>query len=142
VWTTLVQRALFDRRGTLKEHNLILYVLNAIHHHMLGNYGQLWESVAAAWRLMMGLQLCWEDPQSKRDFKEQEISRRLAWLVFHLDRIVAGGFDAYICCREEHMQIRLPCPEQNFNDSREVLVERLNDKTDRGKSKLGLHGYV
>jgi hypothetical protein len=39
---TLVQRALFDRRGTLKEHNLILYVLNAIHHHMLGNYGQLW----------------------------------------------------------------------------------------------------
>jgi len=136
-----VEFAIFRQRGTLKETNLYLYVLNAIHHHMMGNYGQLWDLVAGAWRLMMGLQLCWEDPRSNRDFKDQEISRRLAWLVFHLDRMVAGGFDAYICCREEHMQIRLPCPESNFNDNRDILVERLSDKTEKGRSNLGLHGY-
>jgi hypothetical protein len=137
-----VEWAIFRQRGNLKESTLHLYALDVIHNYMMGNYGKMWDLVAGAWRLMMGLQLCWEDhPRETRDFRDQEISRRLAWLIFYLDRIVAGGFDAYVCCREEHMQVRLPCPESNFNDNREILVERLSDKMEKGRSNLGLHGY-
>jgi hypothetical protein len=39
------------------------------------------------------------------------------------------------------MQVRLPYPESNFNDNREILVECLSDKTEEGRSNLGLHGY-
>ena len=138
-----VEYALYRQCGSLQETELHLYVLDIIHNHMMGNFGKVWGLTASAWRLMVGLQLCWEGrPGLKRDFRDEEISRRLAWLVFHLDRIVAGGFDAHVCCREEHMQVQLPCPEQNFNEGREILVERLSDNTVKGKSNLGFHGYM
>ena len=92
-------------------------------------------AVANAIRLMLGLQLNWEVPGSKRPFKEQECARRLVWQLFNFDRIFAEGFEAYICCREENMKIRLPCAEEAFNANREVVVEYLNDKPSKTNSR-------
>ncbi|CAI4218786.1 unnamed protein product [Parascedosporium putredinis] len=108
---------------------------------MNGKFAKCWQLVASAIRLMLGLQLNWEVPGSKRPFKDQECARRLVWQLFNFDRVFAEGFEAYICCREDNMKIRLPCPEDAFNANKEVPVEHLNDRPIKSSGPPGLHGY-
>ncbi|SPO02811.1 uncharacterized protein DNG_05486 [Cephalotrichum gorgonifer] len=136
-----VEFHIFRTIGSLKETNLYLYAFDILHNHMSGRYAKCWQLMAVACRLMIGLQLNWEVPGSTRPFKEQECARRLAWQIFHFDRLIAGGFDAYVCCREDNMKIRLPCPEDAFNADKEVFVERLQDRPAKGRSPPGLHGW-
>lgn len=136
-----VEFHIFRTIGSLKEINLFLYSFDILHNHMSGKYAKCWQLMAVATRLMYGLQLNWDVPGSSRPFKEHECARRLAWQIFHLDRVFAGGFDAYICCREDNMRIQLPCSEDAFNADKEVFVERLQDKPSKARSPPGLHGY-
>jgi hypothetical protein len=52
-----VEWTIYQQRGSLEESTLYPYVLEVIHNHIVGNYGKLWDLVAGAWRLIMGLQL-------------------------------------------------------------------------------------
>lgn len=136
-----VEFHIFCNIGSLKEINLFLYSFDILHNHMNGKFAKCWQLVASAIRLMLGLQLNWEVPGSKRPFKDQECARRLVWQLFNFDRVFAEGFEAYICCREDNMKIRLPCPEDAFNANKEVPVEHLNDRPLKSSGPPGLHGY-
>ena len=136
-----VEFHMFRTIGSLKELNLYLYVLDIIHNHMSGRYAKCWQLTAAAVRLMTGLQLNWEAPNSRRPFKERECVRRLAWQIFQLDRVFAGGFNAYICCHEDIMKIPLPCAQDAFDADTEVQVEYLQGSVAGNSSPPGLHGY-
>lgn len=132
---------IFQTSGSLKELNLYLYAFVIVHNHMSGKYAKCWQLTAAAARVMTGLQLNWVVPESSRPFKEQECARRLAWQIFHLDRVFAGGFDAYLCCPEDIMKISLPCPEDAFSAGEEVSVGHLQDTPAEAQSPLGLHAH-
>lgn len=136
-----VEFHLFQTFGSLKELSLYLYAFDIVHNHMSGKYAKCWQLMATASRVMTGLQLNWVVPVSSRPFKEQECARRLAWQIFHLDRLFAGGFDAYLCCPENIMKISLPCPEDAFSAGTEVTAGRLQDNPVEAQSTAGIHAH-
>ncbi|KAF7543117.1 hypothetical protein G7Z17_g11006 [Cylindrodendrum hubeiense] len=119
---------------------LILYALNCYHNFLHGHLAKVWQCFGIATRLMIGLQVNWDVRPRDRSFAHQEMMRRIVWQFFYLDRLLAGGYDEYIGCRDEIMKIRLPCSEDAFRDDRPVVVERLHEKS-KGKGNMGVHGY-
>lgn len=117
------------------------FVLNSLFNLFSGCYARVWHCSGMATRLMMGLQLNWEDTSEKRSFVQQETIRRIAWQIFNLDRMLAGGYDDYISCRSEIMRIRLPCNDHAFRDNIELKAERLYDEPSDSRNALGLHGH-
>ncbi|KAL1894977.1 hypothetical protein Cpir12675_003436 [Ceratocystis pirilliformis] len=141
-----VEFQLFRNVGSLTESNLTLYALCIVHNLFVGKYAKCWQLVAVACRIMLGLQLNWDIPGSQKSFIQQECSRRLAWHMFHMDRICAGGFDAYVCFNEDNMKLRLPCNEEAFQTNQPVSAERLTEKGPRNVSSstysMGRQGYT
>lgn len=138
---TEAESHIFRTFGSLNELNLYLYAFDIVHNHMSGKHAKCWQLMAGAARVMTGLQLNWITPSSSRPFKEQEGARRLAWHIFYLDRLFAGGFDAYLCCPEDIMKISLPCPEEAFSAGKETSVEYLQDNAVEVRSPLGFHAH-
>ncbi|KAH7023724.1 fungal transcriptional regulatory protein [Ilyonectria destructans] len=122
------------------EEVLILYALNCYHNFLHGHLAKVWQCFGIATRLMIGLQVNWDVRPRDRSFAHQEKMRRIVWQFFYLDRLLAGGYDEYIGCRDEIMKIRLPCSEDAFREDRPVVVERLHEKS-KGKGNMGIHGY-
>ncbi|KKA26766.1 hypothetical protein TD95_001701 [Thielaviopsis punctulata] len=138
-----VEFQLFRNVGSLNESNLSLYALDIVHNLFVGKYAKCWQMVAVACRVMLGLQLNWDVPGSRKTFIQQECSRRLAWHMFHMDRICAGGFDAYVCFNEDNMKLRLPCNEQAFQANQPVPAERLTEKNSKPISPpMSRQGYT
>ncbi|KPM37767.1 hypothetical protein AK830_g8779 [Neonectria ditissima] len=123
------------------EEVLILYALNCYHNFLHGHLAKVWQCFGIATRLMIGLQVNWDVRPRNRSFAHQETMRRIVWQFFYLDRLLAGGYDEYIGCRDEIMKIRLPCSEDAFLENRPVVVERLHEKSGRNKGNMGVHGY-
>jgi hypothetical protein len=117
------------------------FVLNSLYNLLSGCYAKVWHCSGMATRLMLGLQINWEGSSDSRSFIQQETIRRIAWQIFNLDRLLAGGFDEYISCRSELMKIRLPCNEHAFRDNIELKVERLYDKPTGSRNALGMHAH-
>ncbi|KAK7428554.1 hypothetical protein QQZ08_004992 [Neonectria magnoliae] len=107
------------------EEVLILYALNCYHNFLHGHLAKVWQCFGIATRLMIGL---------------QETMRRIVWQFFYLDRLLAGGYDKYIGCRDEIMRIRLPRSEDAFRENRPVVVERSHEKAGKNKDNMGVHG--
>ncbi|KAH7162379.1 fungal transcriptional regulatory protein [Dactylonectria estremocensis] len=122
------------------EEVLILYALNGYHNFLHGHLAKVWQCFGIATRLMIGLQVNWDVRPRDRSFAHQETMRRIVWQFFYLDRLLAGGYEEYIGCRDEIMKIRLPCSEEAFRADRAVIVERLHEKP-KGKGNMGIHGY-
>ncbi|KAK7418856.1 hypothetical protein QQX98_003718 [Neonectria punicea] len=123
------------------EEVLILYALNCYHNFLHGHLAKVWQCFGIATRLMIGLQVNWDVQPRDRSFAHQETMRRIVWQFFYLDRLLAGGYDEYIGCRDEIMKIRLPCSEDAFRENRPVVVERLHEKAGKNKDNMGVHGY-
>ncbi|KAI5465538.1 hypothetical protein BGZ63DRAFT_107242 [Mariannaea sp. PMI_226] len=124
------------------ERMMILYALNCYHNFLHGHLAKVWQGFGIAARLMVGLQVNWDVRSRDRPFAEQEMMRRVVWQLFYLDRLLAGGYDEYIVCREDIMKIRLPCREEDFKEDRPVVVERLNEKPGKDAiGNMGIHGY-
>ncbi|KAH7170282.1 fungal transcriptional regulatory protein [Dactylonectria macrodidyma] len=119
---------------------LILYALNGYHNFLHGHLAKVWQCFGIATRLMLGLQVNWDIRPRDRSFAHQETMRRIVWQFFYLDRLLAGGYEEYIGCRDEIMKIRLPCSEEAFKADRAVIVERLHEKS-KSKGNMGIHGY-
>ncbi|CAM1505433.1 Fc.00g110700.m01.CDS01 [Cosmosporella sp. VM-42] len=123
------------------EETLILYALNGVFNLLNGSFAKVWQCYGIAVRLMLGLQVNWDVLPRNRTFAQQECLRRIVWQFFYMDRLLAGGYEEYISCRDDIMKIRLPCNEAAFRDNRTVVVERLHDKSGKNKGAMGLHGY-
>ncbi|KAM0264750.1 hypothetical protein ACHAQJ_000575 [Trichoderma viride] len=122
------------------ENALFLFALNILFHILDGSLAKVWQCFGVASRLMIGLQLNWDVSSHHSTFIQQECLRRIAWQLFSLDRLLAGGYEEYIACRAENMKIRLPCNESAFRENRPVVAERLHDRPSRCSPALGLHG--
>ncbi|KAK1242145.1 hypothetical protein MKX07_000131, partial [Trichoderma sp. CBMAI-0711] len=122
------------------ESALFLFALNILFNILDGSHAKVWQCFGVASRLMIGLQLNWDVTSHHTSFIQQECLRRIAWQLFSLDRLLAGGYEEYISCRAENMKIRLPCNEAAFRENRPVVAERLHDKPTRCSPALGLHG--
>ena len=136
-----VEFHLFRNIYKFAEETLILYALNMVFNFLNGSFAKVWTCFGMTTRLMLGLQINWEVQHKGRSFIEQECLRRMAWHVWNMDRLLAGGYDEYVTCRQEHMKIRLPCNEQSFRENRAVVVERLHDKPGKTRGTVGLHGW-
>lgn len=90
---------------------------------------------------MLGLRINWHVLPRGRSFIQQESLRRIGWHFFHIDRMLAGGYDEYICCRAENMRIPLPCNEAAYRENRPVVAERLYDKPAKPPSSINLHAF-
>lgn len=86
-------------------------------------YEKCWKLLPVATRLMVAFRLNLEAPFSNRPLKKQECTRRWAWQIFYLDRLLSGGRKEFTSCDEDLMNSRLPCPEGAFNASEEVPME-------------------
>ncbi|KAH0490547.1 hypothetical protein TgHK011_002011 [Trichoderma gracile] len=122
------------------ESALFLFALNILFNILDGSHAKVWQCFGVASRLMIGLQLNWDVTSHHASFIQQECLRRIAWQLFSLDRLLAGGYEEYISCRAENMKIRLPCNEAAFRENRPVVAERLHDRPARCSPALGLHG--
>ncbi|KAL7819295.1 hypothetical protein V8C44DRAFT_133522 [Trichoderma aethiopicum] len=122
------------------ESALFLFALNILFNILDGSHAKVWQCFGVASRLMIGLQLNWDVTSHHTSFIQQECLRRIAWQLFSLDRLLAGGYEEYISCRAENMKIRLPCNEAAFRENRPVVAERLHDRPTRCSPALGLHG--
>ncbi|KAH6897246.1 hypothetical protein B0T10DRAFT_455113 [Thelonectria olida] len=123
------------------EEIMILYALNCYHNFLHGHLAKVWQCFGIATRLMVGLQVNWDVRPRDRSFAEQETMRRIVWQLFYLDRLLAGGYDEYIMCRDDIVKIRLPCREEDFREDRPVVVERMNESPGTSKGTMGIHGY-
>lgn len=123
------------------EETLILYALNGVFNFLNGSLAKVWQCFGIAVRLMVGLQVNWDVLPRNRSFIQQECLRRICWQLFYMDRMLAGGYDEYIACRDENMKIRLPCNDLAFREGKAVAVERLHEKQARTKGAMGIHGY-
>jgi hypothetical protein len=120
---------------------LFIYALATSYNFLNGSFAKVWIFGGIPTRLMLGMQVNWDIQPRNRTFIQQESLRRVAWQIFNMDRLLAGGFDEYVACRAENMKIRLPCDEAAFRENRQVTSERLHDKPGKTHSEMGLAGY-
>lgn len=125
----------------LDEAVLILYALNCLFNFLNGSLAKVWQCSGIAIRLMLGLQVNWDVVPQNRTFAQQECLRRIVWQFYYMDRLLAGGYEEYVSCRDEHMKIRLPCNETAFRGNIPVTVERLHEKSTKNIGAMGIHGY-
>ncbi|KAI9166673.1 transcriptional regulatory protein [Paramyrothecium foliicola] len=136
-----VEFHLFRNIYRFDEDALMLYALCGAFNFLNGSFAKCWQCLGIATRLMLGLQANWEVGPRKGTFVQQECQRRIAWQIFTIDRLLAGGYEEYISCRAENMRIRLPCNEAAFRENRPVIAERLSDRPGQGRSAVNLHAY-
>ncbi|KAK5989995.1 hypothetical protein PT974_08258 [Cladobotryum mycophilum] len=139
-YSVMVESHIYRNIYKFSEDALILFALNILFHLLDGSFAKVWQCFGVASRLMIGLQLNWDVLSPDTSFVQQESIRRIAWQLFGLDRLLAGGYEEYICCRAENMKIRLPCNEAAYRENRPVIAERLHDKPGKFPNTIGLHG--
>ncbi|KAG5951550.1 hypothetical protein E4U53_002837 [Claviceps sorghi] len=136
-----VEMYLFHNIHHFSENLLVLFALSITFNLIRGHFAKVWQSFGVASRLMLGLRINWDVLPSNQSFAQQESLRRIAWHLFYLDRMLAGGYDEYIACRAENMKIALPCTEAAYRENRAVKAERLYGKPGNHPSTISLHGY-
>lgn len=122
--------------------NLIILVCAVIYLWHGGQMGKVWMYMGLAARMITALQLNWDNAGESP--LKQESNRRLVWVVYILDRLLAGGFDEHLVLRDVDMHIKLPV-------SNEVLLQPSNISLagqtsmptgpHKGPQKLSLDGY-
>ncbi|TWU77358.1 hypothetical protein ED733_005696 [Metarhizium rileyi] len=136
-----VEMYLFQNIYKFSDDLLVLFALSITFNLIRGEFAKLWQSFGVASRLMLGLRVNWDVLPRNQTFAQQECLRRIAWQLFYLDRMLAGGYEEYISCRAENMQIALPCSEAAFRENRPINAERLYDKPGSHPSTINLHAY-
>ncbi|KND95066.1 putative transcriptional regulatory protein PB1A11.04c [Tolypocladium ophioglossoides CBS 100239] len=139
--STLIELYLFNNVSKFSDGQLILFALNITYNVIQGSITKVWQCFGIASRLMLGLRINWHVLPRGRTFIQQESLRRIGWHFFHIDRVLADGFEGYISCRAEHMKIPLPCNEAAFRDNRPVVAERLYDKPGTPPNTINLHAF-
>ena len=91
--------------------NLVVLVLAVCYNWMEGLWNKVWMYLALAARVVTALQMNWDEPGLS---PKQESSRRLVWMIWLLDRYLAGGFDDHLVLRDDMMNLRLPCSNEAF----------------------------
>ena len=132
---------LFQNIHRPSEDLLIVFALSITAQLIRGEFAMVWQGFGAALRLMVGLRANWEVIGNPKSFFQEEIIRRTAWHIFHVDRMLAGGYDEYISCRAEIMEISLPCAETNFLENDRITAERLSDGQGPRPGTTNLHAY-
>lgn len=136
-----VELYLFQNIYKFSDDLLVLFALNITFNLIHGSFAKVWQCFGIASRLMLGLQINWDVLPRDRSFIQQESLRRIAWQLFHMDRMLAGGYEEYISCRAENMKIPLPCNEAAFRENRPIVAERLYDKPGKPPSTINLHAF-
>ncbi|KAM4057059.1 fungal zn(2)-Cys(6) binuclear cluster domain-containing protein [Hirsutella rhossiliensis] len=139
--STQIELYLFQNVYKFSDDLLILFALNITFNVLQGSFAKVWQCFGIASRLMLGLRINWHVLPRGRSFIQQESLRRIGWHFFHMDRMLAGGYDEYICCRAENMRIPLPCDEAAYRENRPVVAERLYDKPGKPPSSINLHAF-
>lgn len=139
--STLIELYLFNNVSKFSDGQLILFALNITYNLIQGSITKVWQCFGIASRLMLGLRINWHVLPRGRTFIQQESLRRIGWHFFHIDRVLADGFEGYISCRAEHMKIPLPCDEVAFRENRPVVAERLYDKPGNPPHTINLHAF-
>ncbi|KAJ3521257.1 hypothetical protein NM208_g13380 [Fusarium decemcellulare] len=67
---------------------------------------------------------------SDSDFVATEERRRTFWIAFCLDRFMSGYEESLPTIHEEIVSVRLPCPESNFQNSKDVQMGFLDESPD------------
>lgn len=132
---------LFQNVNKLSDQLLVIFALNITYNVIQGSFAKVWQCFGVASRLMLGLRINWDVQPRGRTFAQQECLRRIGWHLFHIDRMLAGGYDEYISCRAEIMKIPLPCDEAAFRGSRPVVAERLYDKPGNFPRTINMHAF-
>ena len=136
---------------TFSDDIFVLVALGMVYDFFTCAFAKAWQSIGVGLRLMLGLQANWEtSPSSSTStpttptseaFVKQECTRRAAWFMFVFDRILAGGYDAYVSCRRETMKIRLPCDDQAFLEGQQKQAPRLDENLSKANGALGIAAY-
>lgn len=136
-----VEMYLFQNVHKFNDESLTLLALSITFSLIRGEFAKVWQTFGVASRLMLGLRINWDVLPQRQTFAQQESLRRIAWQLFHLDRMLAGGYEEYISCRAENMKIALPCSEAAYRESRPLNAERLYDRPGSHPSSINLHAY-
>lgn len=136
-----VEMYLFTNIYKFSDDLLVLFALSITFNLIRGEFAKVWQSFGVASRLMLGLRVNWDVLPRNQTFAQQECLRRIAWQLFYLDRMLAGGYEEYISCRAENMKIALPCSEASFRENRPINAEKLYDKPGNHPSTINMHAY-
>ncbi|KAK2592899.1 hypothetical protein QQS21_009394 [Conoideocrella luteorostrata] len=136
-----VEMYLFQNIYKFTDDLLVLFALSITFNLIRGEFAKVWQSFGVASRLMLGLRVNWDVLPQNQSFMQQESLRRIAWQLFYLDRMLAGGYEEYISCRAENMKISLPCSEAAYLENRPINAEKLYDKPGNHPSTINLHAY-
>ncbi|KJZ72888.1 hypothetical protein HIM_07651 [Hirsutella minnesotensis 3608] len=139
--STQIELYLFQNVYKFSDELLILFAFNITFNIVQGSFAKVWQCFGIASRLMLGLRLNWHVLPRGRTFAQQESLRRIGWHFFHIDRMLAGGYDEYISCRPENMRIPLPCDEAAYRENRPIVAEKLYDKPAQPPSTINLHAF-
>lgn len=125
--------------------NLIILVCAIIYFWHGGQMGKVWMYMGLSVRLIMALQLNWDN--AGQSPLKQESNRRLVWSVYILDRLLAGGFDEHLLLRDVDMHIKLPVSDEvllqtsNLPPAGYTSMPTGQSGSQQGTQKLSLDGY-
>ncbi|KAH8176444.1 fungal specific transcription factor domain-containing protein [Sarocladium implicatum] len=137
---------------TFSDNTFILLALGLMYDFTTCSFAKAWQSIGVGLRLMLGLQANWEASPSRPSlspaaspselFIKQECRRRAVWFFFVFDRILAGGYDAYVSCQRENMKIGLPCDDQAFLEGQPKRAIRLDENLSKASGNIGIVGFA
>lgn len=125
--------------------NLIILICAIIHFWHENQMCKVWMYMGLAARLITALQLNWDGAGDSP--VKQEINRRRVWVVYILDRRLAGGFDEHLLLRDVDMHIKLPVSDEVlFQSHNASLAEQPSLPAEqsgphKGPPILSLDGY-
>ncbi|KYK60152.1 hypothetical protein DCS_01287 [Drechmeria coniospora] len=137
-----IEMTLFQSVQRFSQHLLPLFAFNITFNFLKGSIEKVWQCFGCASRLILGLRINWDQSPPEGNFAQQEAIRRIVWHFFHLDRVLADGYEEYISCRAENMRIPLPCDEAAFRENRPVVAEMLYDKPTLPPNSTSLHASL
>lgn len=109
--------------------NLVILVCAIFHFWHGSQMSKVWMYMGLAARLITALQLNWEGAGESP--VKQECNRRLVWVVYILDRLLAGGFDEHLLLRDVDMHVKLPVSNEVLRRSSDEVLRRSSSKVFR-----------
>ncbi|ROV98891.1 hypothetical protein VSDG_03826 [Cytospora chrysosperma] len=125
--------------------NLIILVCAILYFWHGGQMGKVWMYMGLAARMITALQLNWDNVGESP--LKQESNRRLVWVVYILDRLLASGFDEHLVLRDVDMHIKLPVSNElllqssNISPEGQTSMPTGKGRPQQGTQKLSLDGY-
>ncbi|GAB0133956.1 hypothetical protein EsDP_00002346 [Epichloe bromicola] len=95
--SAFVEMYLFHNIYRFSDDLLVLFSLSITFNLIRGEFAKVWQSFGVASRLMLGLRVNWDVLPRNQSFAQQESLRRIAWQLFYLDRMLAGGTTKRLC---------------------------------------------